>query len=274
MMDLLKRNLAPVLPAAWSLVDEEARRVLALNLAGRKLVDLGGPHGWEFAAVNRGRLRLFETQPAPGVHVGIREVQPLIEVRTPIILEIMELDSVARGARDPDLGPVVEAAEQIAWTEDSAIFNGFPDAGITGIIEASAIPPLSLSKHGARFPYVVAEAKEILKEAGVGGPYGLALGSRAYTELSKATDDGYPIRKRVEQLINGPIVRAPAIDGAVLLSVRGGDFELTIGQDLSIGFAHRDKHTVELFLTESFTFQVLEPLAAVALLYQEDQEEG
>ena len=57
----------------------------------------------------------------------------------------------------------------------------------------------------------------------------------------------------------------PALEGALLLSVRGGDFELTVGQDLSIGYAYHEKHKVELFLTESFTFRVLEPTAAVPL---------
>jgi uncharacterized linocin/CFP29 family protein len=51
----------------------------------------------------------------------------------------------------------------------------------------------------------------------------------------------------------------------VLLSTRGGDYELTVGQDLSIGYASHDRTDVELFLTESFTFRVLEEKAAVFL---------
>ncbi len=54
----------------------------------------------------------------------------------------------------------------------------------------------------------------------------------------------------------------------VLLSVRRGDFALTVGQDLSIGYAFHEKHKVELYLTESFTFRVLEPAAAVYLRHQ------
>jgi uncharacterized linocin/CFP29 family protein len=92
------------------------------------------------------------------------------------------------------------------------------------------------------------------------------LGPRAYDELSAASEDGYPLRKRIERsLIDGPFVWAPALTGAVLMSTRGGDFELTVGQDLSIGYAYHEKHQVELYLTESFTFRVLEPKAAVWL---------
>jgi len=50
-----------------------------------------------------------------------------------------------------------------------------------------------------------------------------------------------------------------------LLSVRGGDYELHVGQDWSVGYLGHDRQTVELFLTESFTFRVLEPAAAVPL---------
>jgi uncharacterized linocin/CFP29 family protein len=77
-MNLLKRSLAPILPEAWAAIDEQAAQVLRLNLAGRKLVDFDGPHGWTFAAVNTGRLRLFEEPLAGGVRAGVREVAPLL----------------------------------------------------------------------------------------------------------------------------------------------------------------------------------------------------
>ena len=91
-MDLLKRKLAPILPEAWKLIDEEATRVLKLHLAGRKIADFSGPKGWHKAAVSTGRLEIIE-DPGLGkdVGIGIREVQPLIEVRIPIVLSIMDL---------------------------------------------------------------------------------------------------------------------------------------------------------------------------------------
>lgn len=264
-MDLLKRKLAPILPEAWKLIDDEARRILKLNLAGRKLVDFRGPFGWKFAAVSTGRLQLIPELPIKDVSVGVRAVQPLVEVRTPMMLDIMELDTIARGAVNPDLDPVVQAAERLARIEDQAIFHGYPAAGIVGIIEASPHTPIQVNGV-SDWPKAIVDAKEMLRAAGVGGPYALALGPRAYDELSAGSEDGYPLRKRIERnLIDGPFVWAPALTGAVLLSIRGGDFELTVGQDLSIGYAYHEKHQVELYLTESFTFRVLEPKAAVWL---------
>jgi uncharacterized linocin/CFP29 family protein len=101
---------------------------------------------------------------------------------------------------------------------------------------------------------------------GVNGPFALLVGTDISTRISVATENGYPIRKHIEQhIIDGPLVWAPSIDGAVLLSARGGDFALTVGQDLSIGYTAHDRESVELYLTESFTFRVLDGAAAVTL---------
>jgi uncharacterized linocin/CFP29 family protein len=265
-MDLLKRKLAPILPEAWAAIDAEASRVLKLNLAGRKIVDFQGPHGWAFAAVNTGRLELLADQPDKDLNLGIRRVQPLVEVRVPILLPIMELDTVARGATNPDLTPVVRAAEKVARAEDQAIFGGLRAADIVGILPASPHAPERLSADVRAVPRAVLAAKEKLRQAGVSGPYALVLGSELYDQVYAFTEEGHPLAKRIEQLlVDRPIIRAPALDGGVVLSLRGGDYELTVGQDLSVGYAYHDKHQVELYLTESFTFRVLEPPAAVRL---------
>src|SRR3982751_4010415 len=102
-MDLLKRELAPITSEAWQQIDEEAKRVLELHLAGRKLVDFSGPHGWKLGSVNTGHLDHIEEDPVAHVGHAIRRVKPLVELRSPIVLPILELDYAARGARDIDL---------------------------------------------------------------------------------------------------------------------------------------------------------------------------
>jgi uncharacterized linocin/CFP29 family protein len=262
--DLLKRDKAPITQDALAAVDAEAARVLKLNLAGRRLVDFKGPHGWQLAAVNTGRVDPCVS--APDVQIGIRRAQPLIEVRVPMKLSIAELDAVARGATDPDLGAVVAAAEKAADAEDAAIFNGLPAAGIKGIIPASPHQPHKLPADVRELPGAILAARETLRQAGVSGPYALALAAPIYAQVFAAAEDGYPLAKRItQQVLDGPLVRATAIEGAVLLSLRGGDYELHVGQDLSVGYAAHDREIVELYLTESFTFRTLEPAAAVAL---------
>lgn len=263
-MDLLRRELAPILPEAWELIDQEAIKVLKYHLAGRRLVDFDGPHGWEFSAANLGKLVPLEYE-QKGVTMRYRQVQPLVEIRAPIRLELAQLDEVARGSINPDLTSVVEAAETIARTEDGAIFNGCVPAGIVGIIQASPHEPQVISAV-SEYPRAILQALGVLAEAGITGPFAVVLGAKAYDELFAATIDGYPIVKQIQrQLIDGPLVRTPVVDGAVVISIRGGDYELTVGQDLSIGYVHHDERNVLLYLTESFTFRVLEPAAALHL---------
>ncbi len=71
--------------------------------------------------------------------------------------------------------------------------------------------------------------------------------------------------QHIHRLVEGDIVWAPAIEGGFVLSTRGGDFELNIGQDFSIGYLGHSSATVDLYLQESFTFRVLTAEASVVL---------
>ncbi|HEY2514565.1 MAG TPA: family 1 encapsulin nanocompartment shell protein [Polyangiaceae bacterium] len=265
-MDLLKRKKAPLTEEAWQQVDDEARRVLTLHLAGRKCVDFSGPHGWKLGGLNTGRLKPIAREPADGVSYALRQMQPLVELRAPFTMKIAELDDASRGADDLDLDPVIAVAERVARAEDTAIFHGYKNGQITGILEASPHAPVPVNGV-LEWPKAVVAALEVLRRAGMNGPYVLALGLQAYDELDADSEDGYPLRRRFEEgLRDVSLVWAPALQGgAALISVRGGDYELTVGQDLSIGYAIHDRTDVELFLTESFTFRVLEEKAAILL---------
>jgi uncharacterized linocin/CFP29 family protein len=268
--DLLRRSFAPLGAAAWQQVDRTASDVLQQNLAGRKLVDFTGPLGWQFGALNTGRIDLLEESPVPEVGLGLRRVLPLVELRAPIRLAQSEIDSVARGAEDPDLQTLVQAAKHVAQAEDAAVFNGYAPAGISGIIPSSPHEPIAVSG-GDDWPRAVVAAQEKLRRAGVTGPSALAMGTRCYDELLAATSNGYPVIRQLDRhILGGPIVHAPSILHAVLLAIRGGDYQLVVGEDLSVGYASHDRDWVELYLTESFTFRVLEPAAAVALLRSEE----
>src|SRR6185437_14948615 len=101
--------------------------------------------------------------------------------------------------------------------------------------------------------------------AGVGGPYTLALSADAYTAVNETSHYGYPVHAHLARLLDGEIVWAPDIDGAFLLSTRGGDFELRIGEDVSIGYLSHDDTSVRLYFQETLTFLVHTAEAAVAL---------
>jgi uncharacterized linocin/CFP29 family protein len=268
-MNNLHRELAPISSAAWNVIDAEARRVFKLKLAGRKLVDFHGPLGPEVGAVSTGRLEPLKPEPITHVAAARRTVMPLIELRTRFELSRTEIDAIERGADDFDLSSLIDAATRIAFAEDAAIFHGYAAAAIRGIADASTHPRLPIAENYQAYPHTIAEAVRVLRLAGVDGPYAIALGPRCFTGLTQATGEGgYPVLNVVRKLVDGPIVWAPAIDGAVVLSTRGGDFELSVGCDLSIGYQSHSDASVILYFVESMTFRVLTPEAAVALAYE------
>ena len=267
MNDLL-RDLAPITDEAWKMIDDQARQTLVVELAARKLVDFSGPKGWEKSAMNLGRAKALKGAPADGVTGAIRQVQPLVELRAPFALSRVDLDNIARGAADPDLDPLIAACIQIARAEDRAVFHGWEAAGIGGICERTPHKALKIQDNYAAYPSTVAEAVRTLKMSGVGGPYSIALGPRCFTGLMQAMGPGgFPVLEVVKHILDGEVLWAPGVDGAVVLSTRGGDFELVVGRDLSIGYSAHDAAQVNLYVVESLTFRVLEPKAAVCLRY-------
>jgi uncharacterized linocin/CFP29 family protein len=259
----LHRELAPVSDAAWASIEEEARRTFTVYVAGRRVADVQGPEGPALSAVGTGHLGEVEA-PAEGVTGRLRQAQPLVELRAPFTLSRQAIDDVERGAQDPDWQPLKDAARKIAFAEDRAVFEGYPAAGIAGVRATTSNPVLTLPADAHAYPNVISQALASLRLAGVGGPYSLMLSTDAYAAVSVTSDYGYPIREQLDKLVDGEILWAPAIDGAFLLSGRGGDYTLQIGQDLSIGYLSHDAASVELYFQESLTFLAYTPEAGVA----------
>jgi uncharacterized linocin/CFP29 family protein len=270
-MNHLLRELAPVTDKAWDEIEEEARRALRHYLTARKLVDFTGPDGWERSALGLGRAAESQEGPAEGVESRVRLVQPLTELRTPFTVSREEIAAVDRGAPDADWDAVVDAARRAALAEDTLVFNGFAAAGVRGIVETSTHEPVVITDDYDAYPNHVALAIERLKQAGVSGPYAIALGPRCYTGVIESTQHGgYPVLEHLRLIAEGPVVWAPSVAGAVVLSERGGDFELVVGQDLSIGYVSHDAEEVRLYIEESLTFRAAAPEAAIALVYADE----
>jgi uncharacterized linocin/CFP29 family protein len=267
-MNNLHRELAPVSDAAWASIEAEARRTFELHIAARRVVDVTGPEGLALASVGTGHLTSIEppaSASGDGVVARLRTAQPVVELRVPFTVSRQDVDDAERGAKDSDWQPVKDAARKIAFAEDRAIFDGYPAAGITGVRQSSSNAPVALPASALEYPNVVSQAASALRLAGVGGPFSLLLSADTYTVVSETADHGYPIRDHLARVVDGEIIWAPAIDGAFLLSARGGDYELRLGQDLSIGYLSHDADTVQLYFTESLTFLAYTAEASVAL---------
>jgi uncharacterized linocin/CFP29 family protein len=259
-MDILRRSISPITTEAWEAIDQEAKKVLEAHLSGRKFVDVNGPKGWEYSAEPLGRVTIYEDS---DVHYGIRRSLPLLEPRVPFEMNLMELDNVNRGAKDIDFTTLDEAARKIAHFEENAIYHGFDRADIQGLYNASKYD-LEFSEDPEEILNAVSLALTTLLEASVAGPYVMVVNPVQWRALARYAG-GYPLRKHLENLITGPIIYASEIADAFLISMRGGDLELVLGQDFSIGYEYHDHLKVKLYMTETFTFRILDPTVIVKL---------
>jgi uncharacterized linocin/CFP29 family protein len=264
-MNHLLRARAPITDAGWQAIDSEAKQRLMPALAARRLVDFSGPHGWEHSATNLGRTVELAVSPHEGVAAAQRRVLALAELRADFTVSLKELRDLDRGAPDVDLASLDDAAHRIAVAENVAVMHGFAGASITGVADASPHERKPLGDDAERYPRAIAGAVELLLSTGIDGPYGMALGREQYKlVVETAEHGGCLLLDHLRKILGGPIVWAPGVQGAVVLSQRGGDFSYDCGQDLSIGYERHDEHNVHLYIEESFSFLVATPEAAVA----------
>jgi uncharacterized linocin/CFP29 family protein len=266
MSNHLLRSHAPISDSNWKLLDAEARERLAVTLAARKLVDFAGPFGWDYSATNLGRVEPVAAAPGKGVTAVRRRVLPLAELRAEFAISRAELRDDDRGAADAELEPLDRAAHEIAVAENRAVFHGWPEASIQGIAEASPYQGVQLGSEPESYRRPVASAVQQLLRGGVGGPYALALGDEQYKRVVETAEHGgYPLLDHLRKIVEGDIIWAPGVEGAVVMSLRGDDFLFESGQDLSIGYLDHDREVVRFYLEESFSFRVAAPEAAVPL---------
>ena len=263
-MNHLTRELAPISAAAWKQIDEEARERLTPHLAARRVVDVSGPHGWDHSATNLGRVKRVDAAGVGRAVVRQRQVLPLVEVRVPFTIAREELDSAERGADNLAFDDLDRAAHDLAVLENKAVFHGWDEFEFAGLAAASAT---ALGSEAAGYPHAVAKAVDVLREAGIKGPYALAIGPLGHTRIVESTEGGgLMLLDHLRRILGGgKVLRAPGVEGAVVASLDGGHFVLELGQDIAVGYSHHDADAVTLYLEESFNFRVLEPDAATAL---------
>ncbi len=255
-MDMLKKELAPGSTRVWKEIEARAEEILRSRLSARKVVRVVGPLGWNHTAVAEGRLDLVDD--SGDVKVGVYRVAPLSEARVRFSLNRWEMDNLNRGAKDIDLDALDAAAEKIADFEEHAIYHGFKAGGIVGLAEAAAHKAVKFGTDGSTIMESVTVALVTLRASHAQGPCTLVVGTKAWMALQKEIQ-GIPLTERIERLIGGKVIHSLAIDGAYLLPYDDENLELTIGQDFAIGYESHDTKEVTLFLTESFTFRVLDP---------------
>ena len=266
-MDILKRELAPIPAEAWTEIDEQSVRSLTAILSARKVIDVTGPMGTDFPGVPEGRLEFPKKQPKDGVTFGIHKVHHLVEMRIPFELSIVELDNVVRGAKDVDLSNLEDAAREIALFEEQVIYHGLPEANIRGLALCNEGECLTMGSKPEQLLEAIAEGITEFTGRSVEGPYAFVVGPKLW-RLMSAHLQGYPVKMQAENILGGQVVLSPYLTGkfeneAFMLSQRGGDLEIILGQDMAVGYESHNAEAVKLYYTESFTSRIHEPAAVI-----------
>jgi uncharacterized linocin/CFP29 family protein len=261
-MDLLRRELAPISPQGWQEIDTMARETLIANLSGRKFIDIDGPHGIGHACVTLGRLSVPREQKNGKVKYGIHQVQPLVEARINFELQTWELDNIGRGAKDIQLDSLVAACREIALFEEKILFEGFKPGNIVGLHTTVKERNIPISLDMDLLVDAVAEGQTRMLQEGVEGPANLIVSAPLWKYLARSAPGG-TLRSTLETQINGKVIYSEVVKDALLVAARGGDLELTVGQDLAIGYHSHTTSSIDLFITESFTFRVIVPEALI-----------
>jgi len=253
-LDILKRELAPIINEVWSEIDSRAAKVLDSYLSARKAVYVDGPKGWNYTSIAEGRLDVKSDH--DGVKTGVYRVKPLVEARVEFELDRWELDNHARGAKDIDLSSLEDAAKKIARFEDSVIYSGLEEAGIKGLIESCSNPAIDMGECDEEIMDAISKGMLVLQDGFAQKPYTLIVGEKAWRTINSKIK-GYPLSERIKKMTGTDIVFSHAVKDALLVPYDHKDLEMTIGRDLSIGYSEHDAKKVKLFITESFTFRAL-----------------
>lgn len=263
-MNILKKQLAPLTENAWKEINDQAKEIFKVYLTGRKFVDIDGPNGLEQGAVSTGRL-LSTDHSEKGINYGLREVLPLIEIRKPFELDHWEMDNIERGAKDIDLESLEKAAKQVASFEENLIYKGLKEGKVAGLENSTSHPKVKLPATPEKCLKVIGEQVQNFEKEGIEGPYTLIINGNKWKEIL-SLDTGYPVVKKLEEVlkVNKVIVNHGDFN-SYLITERGGDFELSVGQDISIGYEGIEDKKIKLFFMESLTFRVIGPEAVIIL---------
>ena len=266
-MDFFKQELAPIAVEAWEEINDTAQKAIETTLSARKVLHVVGPLGLATPAIATGTLDVIDEDENGGVSAGLYNVDRLLESRITFSLSRWELDNVLRGKKDIDLDALEEAAEKLALYEENTIYNGNKKAKIKGLVDLAA-HKLSMTNDANENLQAIAEGLLKLQDAYTYKPYMLVVGDELF-KMFHQVYQGKLLIDAIESLIDGKVIHSKVLKGALLLPYNHEDLEITIGQDYTVGYQTHDNEKVNLFITNSYTFRVLdENLIVYYKLYQ------
>jgi uncharacterized linocin/CFP29 family protein len=264
-MDILRRESARLSDRVWTQLEEAVGRAARHVMTARRVAIFDGPRGWDYFAAPLGTMTTCRTSDGKA-GVCVPDLALLAEIRAEFAVSWTTIDAFERGSPSLDTGTAEAAAREVALAEDRVALFGDPMGA--GFLSSKDSPRVTLRDWG-NAEHVLGDllrAVETLDKLGVPGPYEALLApGRYYAYLRASEEGGYPTARHLKEALAAVRRCAVMTDGGALFATRGGDFVLTVGGDLAIGYRSHDRDAVHLFCVETVAPQTLNPQAACLL---------
>ena len=255
----LTREDAPFDATIWDMLDTTMTETARGQLTGRRLLPLEGPHGLGLKSITLKDARADDD-------LTVSQTLPVAYIEERFNLGTRDLANFEREGINLDTQPVQDAALACARREDALIFHG--GAGIPGLLNTEGAHEMALSdwnEIGSAAADMI-QAVTRLDDAGFHGPYTLALEPALYNVLLRRYPQGNQSEiEHLRTIITDGIIKAPAMDGGVLLASDSQHASIVLGQDMTIGFIGPAGDEVEFSISESLTVRIRHPQALVIL---------
>jgi uncharacterized linocin/CFP29 family protein len=263
-MDILRRGHAQLSDAVWKELDEAVATAARNVMTARRIATFDGPRGWDYIATPLGTMKACATREGKAV-VCVPEVALLAQLRADFSLPWSAIEAFERGGPALDTAPAEDAAREVGLAEDRLVYSGEPVG--TGFLEDPESSRVRLGDWSdpVRVIADLVQAVEMLDRLTVPGPYEAVLSPERYYAYLAAANRGYPVPRHTKNIVAEVHRSLVMQDGGALFSLRGGDFILTVGGDLAVGYRSHDRDALHLFCAETIAPQTLSP-DAVCLL--------
>jgi uncharacterized linocin/CFP29 family protein len=263
-MDILRRSSARLSDRVWKELDDAAASTARNVMTARRIATFDGPRGWDYIAAPLGTMTACATREGKAV-VCVPEVALLAQIRADFSLPWSAVEAFERGGPALDAAPAETAAREVGLAEDRLAYSGDPVG--TGFLEDPRSSRFRLGDWAdpARVIADLVRAVEMLDRLTVPGPYEAVLSPDRYYAYLSAANRGYPVTRHTKAIVADVHRCLVMRDGGALFSMRGGDFILTVGGDLSVGYRSHDRDSLHLFCVETVSPQTLDPEAVCVL---------